>query len=86
MEGYANIQVIDQTGKAITSKISANKQQVFIAFDQALPRSALEIDFSGVPQITPWNQTLEYGVSAEQEGLTGQIPLGTARVQTPFSG
>ncbi|KAM3098254.1 hypothetical protein ACKFKF_17925 [Phormidesmis sp. 146-12] len=86
MEGFSNIQVTDQTGKAITSKISANKQQVVIAFDQAVtPGSALEIDFSGVPQITPWNQVLEYGVSAEQEGLAGQIPLGTARVQVPFS-
>jgi hypothetical protein len=86
MEGYSNIQVTDQTGKAITSKISANKQQVVIAFDQAVtPGSTLEIDFSGVPQITLWNQVLEYGVSAEQEGLAGQIPLGTARVQVPFS-
>ncbi len=85
MEGFSNIQVTDQTGKAITSKISANQQQVIIAFDQAVtPGSALEIDFSGVPQLTPWNQVLEYGVSAEQEGLRGQIPLGTARVQVPF--
>ncbi|MGV0029472.1 hypothetical protein ACFE35_31215, partial [Phormidesmis priestleyi ANT.L61.2] len=65
--------------------ISVNKQQVAIAFDQAVtPGSSLEVDFSGVPQLTPWGETLEYEVSAEQEGLTGQIPVGTARVQVPF--
>lgn len=56
-------------------------------FDQAVaPSSALEVDLSGVPQFTPWGETLEYGVSAEQEGVNGQIFVGTARIQVPFSG
>ncbi|MGV0029342.1 hypothetical protein, partial [Phormidesmis priestleyi] len=61
MEGYSNIRVTDQTGQVISSKISVNKQQVAIAFDQAVtPGSSLEVDFSGVPQLTPWGETLEY--------------------------
>lgn len=86
MEGYSAVRATDQTGKEISSQISANKQQVEIAFDQAVTfGSFLEVDFSGVPQITPWDETLEYGVSAEQEGLSERIPVGTAIIQVPFS-
>ncbi|NJR52981.1 MAG: hypothetical protein HC780_28910 [Leptolyngbyaceae cyanobacterium CSU_1_3] len=85
MAGYTNIQVTDQTGKEIPSEISVNNRQVAIVFKQVvMPGSSLEIDFSGVPSKLDGGESLEYGISAEQEGLMGQIPVGTARVQTPF--
>ncbi len=84
MERYDSIRVVDQTGKDVPAKISATKSQVSVAFDQPVtPGNYLQVLFTGVDMRNPGGEVLLYGVSGERSGLKGQIPIGTARVQTP---
>ncbi|UBF30051.1 DUF2808 domain-containing protein (plasmid) [Kovacikia minuta CCNUW1] len=84
MENYQSIRVINQTGQDIPAKISVDKRRVAVLFDQPIPQgSYVELMFTGVQMNTSGGDTLFYGVTAEREGITGEIPVGTARVHIP---
>lgn len=85
MAGYSQLQVVDSAGKELSSKISTSNHQVVIAFDPVIaPGSSIEVVFSGVSMILGGGETLEYEISAGQDGLTQQIPVGVARVHVLF--
>jgi hypothetical protein len=84
MERFDNLEVRDGAGKRLSAKTSITKDRVVITFDQPLPAgSYLEILFTGVEMRGVGGETLFYGVTAERVGTTGEIPVGTARVQIP---
>lgn len=87
MERYDSIHVIDQTGKEVGAKISSSKDHVGITFDQPVaPGGYLQVEFVGV-RMSPVNDgILLYGVTGRRVGISGDIPIGTARIQLPPRG
>jgi hypothetical protein len=84
MENYSNLQVVDQSGRSIPAKITTNKSRIAVAFDQPVtPGNYLQVVFSNVQMRGQWGEVLFYGVTAERTGVQGEIPIGTARIQTP---
>ncbi|MBD2037691.1 DUF2808 domain-containing protein [Leptolyngbya sp. FACHB-321] len=87
MERFDSVQVIDQSGKAVPSKVSVSKERLAITFDQPVaPGSYLQVEFRGVRMTTSGGDTLFYGITARRTGLKGEIPVGTARIQVPLKG
>lgn len=86
MERFDSVQVIDQSGKEVPSKINVSKERLAIAFDQPVaPGNYLQVEFRGV-RMTTGGDTLLYGITAQRTGLKGEIPVGTARIQVPHRG
>lgn len=84
MEKFDGVQVIDQSGKEVASKINLGQDRVTIAFDQPVaPGGYLQVEFRGVQMRTSNDGILLYGVTGKRVGLRGDIPIGTARVQLP---
>lgn len=84
MERFNSVRVIDQSGKEVPSKINVSKERLAIAFDQPVaPGSYLQVEFTGVRMDSSGGDTLLYGITAQQTGLKGEIPVGTARIQVP---
>jgi hypothetical protein len=87
MERYDSIRVIDQTGKEIGAKISSSKERVGIAFDQPVaPGNYVQVEFVGVRMSSVNDGILFYGVTGKRTGASGDIPIGTARIQLPPRG
>jgi hypothetical protein len=87
MERYESIRVIDQTGKQVGTKINSSKERVGIVFDQPVaPGGYLQVEFVGVRMTSQSDGILLYGVTGQRSGLSGQIPIGTARIQLPIRG
>ena len=87
MERYDSVHVIDQAGKEVSAKISSSKERVGIAFDQPVaPGGYLQVEFVGVRMTTPNDGILQYGVTGKRTGVSGDIPIGTARIQLPTRG
>jgi hypothetical protein len=84
MENFDTVRILDQSGKDIPAQISVSKERVTITFDQpVVPGGDLEVLFTGVQMRTSAGEILLYGVTAKRVGLSGEIPIGTARVQIP---
>lgn len=87
MERYESLRIIDQTGKEVGAKINSSKEQVGIVFDQPVaPGGYLQVEFVGVRMSAPNDGTLFYGVTGKRVGISGDIPIGTARIQLPTRG
>jgi hypothetical protein len=87
MAKYDQVRITDQSGKAVPAKITANKKQITIAFEQPVsPGRTLEVDISGVDTTEERDATLLYGVTAKRADIEGEIPVGTARIQVPSRG
>ncbi|MBC7972781.1 MAG: hypothetical protein H7Z11_22115 [Verrucomicrobia bacterium] len=87
MERYESVRVIDQTGKEVGTKINSSKERVAIVFDQPVaPGGYLQVEFIGVRTSSQSDGILLYGVTGQRSGLSGQIPIGTARIQLPLRG
>ena len=87
MERFDRLRIIDQAGKEVSSKITLSKERAAIVFDQPVaPGGYLQLEFIGVRMTSPNNGTLFYGVTGERVGLSGEIPIGTARIQLPERG
>ena len=87
MSKYGQVKVTDETGKAVPAKITASKNQVAIVFSQPVePGHILEVDIPGVQAYLEEGSALLYGVTAKRVGASGQIPVGTARIQVPARG
>jgi hypothetical protein len=87
MEQFDGVRIIDQAGKEVGSTIKLSKERVAIAFDQPVaPGSYLQLEFTGVRMVGPRNSILLYGVTGQRVGLSGEIPIGTARIQLPDRG
>ncbi len=87
MSKYGQVKVTDETGKAVPAKITATKDQVAIVFSQPVESGhILEVDIPGVQTYLEEGNTLLYGVTAKRVGVSGQIPVGTARIQIPSRG
>lgn len=87
MERYSSIELKDQTGKVIPAKITKTPNRVTLTFDKPLaPGNTLQVLFTGVEMRQTGGDTLLYGVTAERVGTTGEIPVGTARIQVPTRG
>jgi hypothetical protein len=87
MERYESIAVVDQNGRTIPAKVSADKRRVAITFNQPVASgNYLQVLFRGVQMQSDGGDTLFYGVSGKRTGIKDEIPIGTARVQIPFRG
>lgn len=87
MSKYGQVKITDETGKTVPAKITASKNQVAIVFSQPVESGhILEVDIPGVQTYLEEGNTLLYGVTAKRVGTTGQIPVGTARIQIPNRG
>ncbi|PSB25199.1 DUF2808 domain-containing protein [Stenomitos frigidus] len=87
MERYDSVRVIDQAGKEVSTKINSSKERVGITFDQPVaPGGYLQVEFVGVRMSTPNDGILQYGVTGKRAGVSGDIPIGTARIQLPNRG
>lgn len=87
MERYDSIRVIDQTGKEVGAKINSSKEHVGIAFEQPVaPGGYLQVEFVGVRMSSVNDGILLYGVTGKRTGASGDIPIGTARIQLPPRG
>jgi hypothetical protein len=87
MERYDSVRVIDQAGKEVAAKVSSSKERVGITFDQPVnPGGYLQVEFVGVRMTRPDDGILQYGVTGKRTGISGDIPIGTARIQLPTRG
>lgn len=87
MERYNGVRITDQMGNEIAAKTQVSKNRLSFTFDKpVMPGGYLEVVFSGVQMDTSGGDTLLYGITAQRVGLTGEIPVGTARIQIPTRG
>ena len=87
MGKFSQIQVTDGDGKAVAAKISTDKRQVAIAFDQPVnPGQLLQINIVGIQTDQEEGAILHYGLTGRRTGTQGAIPIGTARIQVPGRG
>lgn len=87
MERFSSVRVIDQSGKEVPSKIDLSKRRLAITFDQPVTTgSYLQVEFTGVEMNTSNDGALLYQVTGQRVGLSGEIPIGTARIQIPSRG
>ena len=81
MERFNGVRIIDQSGGEIAAKTEISKERLLITFDQPVaPGSSLEVELRGVQRKSLGGNILLYGVSGQRVGLTGEIPIGTARI------
>lgn len=84
MQSFKGIRVRDKSGRDIAAKTEINQRNLSIIFEQPVTSgNYVEVQFTGVRTIVPSNKTFLYGVTAKREGLEGEIPIGTARVDLP---
>ena len=78
------IMVSDQSGKKIDSTVSMKDKRATIAFSQPVPvETTLSISMKGVnTSILSRGRTLLYPVSARSVGMTEDIRIGIAQIQT----
>lgn len=78
------IMVTDQSGKKIDSTVSMKDKKATIAFSQPVPvETILSISMKGFnTSILSQRRTLLYPISARSVGMTEDIRIGTARIQT----
>lgn len=76
------IQVTDREGRVIPANYAISDRQATISFaEPVVPHSHLRVDLQNVA--TPhFSNTWFYPIHGQLEGLNGNIPLGTARIQT----
>ena len=76
--------VSDQSGKKIDSTVSMKDKRATIAFSQPVPvETTLSISMKGVnTSILSRGRTLLYPVSARSVGMTEDIRIGIAQIQT----
>jgi hypothetical protein len=87
MERFESVQVLDQSGKKVPAKITVSKERLAIVFDQPVTAGKyLQVEFAGVQMRTLNDGVLLYGVTGRRVGLSGEIPIGTARIQLPPRG
>ncbi|MEB3336972.1 MAG: hypothetical protein VKJ46_05875 [Leptolyngbyaceae bacterium] len=87
MDRFDTVRVLNQSGKEIPSKIDVSKDRLAIFFDQPVTSgNYVQVEFRGVQMSTPGGDTLLYGITGQQAGLKGEIPIGTARIQLPSRG
>lgn len=87
MGKFSRVQVTDGTGKAVAAKITTNKKQVAIAFDQPVnPGQLLHINIVGIQTDQEEGSILLYGLTGHRAGIRDEIPIGTARIQVPGRG
>ncbi|OLP18207.1 hypothetical protein BST81_13695 [Leptolyngbya sp. 'hensonii'] len=87
MERFEKVRVVDQSGREVAGKIVTTKNRVSVVFDRSVaPGGYLDIEFLGVRMNIADGDILLYQITAQREGLRGEIPIGTARVQLPNRG
>ncbi|MGL5195469.1 MAG: DUF2808 domain-containing protein [Chroococcales cyanobacterium] len=76
------IRVTDREGRIIPTNFAIADRQATISFaEPVVPHSYLRVDLQNVA--TPhFSNTWLYFIHGQMEGLNGNIPLGTARIQT----
>lgn len=85
MAKFDKVIVTDQTGRQIPAKVQLSKSRAAITFDQPVaPGNYVTVEFADV-QLAPISDgsILLYQVTGMRQGLQGEIPIGTARVQLP---
>jgi hypothetical protein len=76
------IEVKNQSGQKIDAKVSVNNRTATIAFAQPIsPETTLSINMRGI-NTSGYSKTWVYQVYGKMVGLTSQIALGPAWVQT----
>ena len=87
MQAFQGVKVTDQTGKEIPANIAMNERNITITFAQPVtPNTNLKVELTGVRMVPGIATTLLYGVTAQREGIRGEIPVGTAIVNIPDRG
>ncbi|HEY9601997.1 MAG TPA: DUF2808 domain-containing protein [Allocoleopsis sp.] len=77
------IEVTDQSGKKVDETVSINDRKATIAFAQPVPPGTLlSVEMKGIRTSDYLGRTWLYRVYGKDVGMTGEIPLGTARIQT----
>ncbi|ABA20238.1 conserved hypothetical protein [Trichormus variabilis ATCC 29413] len=81
MERFNGVRIRDESGKAISAKTEISKENLSITFDEPVTSGAsVEVELTGVRRNSLGQDVLLYGVTARRVGLTGDIPVGTARI------
>ncbi len=76
------VQVTDQAGALVDTKVAINQQQAVISFVKpVLPHTTLKVDLKGVRRTTSENVVV-YEVAARRTGVDGVIPIGAASVRS----
>ncbi|MFB2935591.1 hypothetical protein NIES2119_17825 [[Phormidium ambiguum] IAM M-71] len=76
------IEVKNKSGQKIPATVSINDRKATVVFSQPVaPETMLSVSLQGV-QTPGYDQTWLYRFYAKKVGLTAEIPLGTARIQT----
>lgn len=77
------IEVTDQSGKKVDETVSINDRKATIAFAQPVsPGTRLSVEMNGIRTSDYLGRTWLYRVYGKDVGMTIEIPLGTARIQT----
>ena len=77
------IEVTDQAGKKVDETVSINDRKATIAFAQPVsPGTMLSIEMKGIKTSDYLGRTWFYPIYGKDVGMTVEIPLGTARIQT----
>ncbi|MBD2613939.1 DUF2808 domain-containing protein [Nostoc punctiforme FACHB-252] len=80
------IEVKNQSGEEISTTVSINGQKATVAFSQPIaPETKLSVLMRGVntqAYESGYGATWQYQVYAKKVGLTQEIPLGLAQIQT----
>ncbi|RAM49965.1 MAG: hypothetical protein C6Y22_19405 [Hapalosiphonaceae cyanobacterium JJU2] len=77
-----SIDVFDQSGKKVDSKISINGQKATLVFTgQVEPGTTLTIDMNKVKKTAPTNGDKMYKVSAVLVGINAELPVGIAQLR-----
>jgi hypothetical protein len=87
MERFSSVRVVDQSGKEVPAKATLSKERLILVFDEPVaPGGYLQVEFNGVQMNASGGDILLYGITARRTGLSGEIPVGTARIQVPIRG
>lgn len=79
---HRGIEVTNQSGEKIDTQVSVNDRQATVVFSQPVPPdTVLSINMQGV-DTAGIDNTWQYRVYAKKVGLSAEIPLGSARIQT----
>lgn len=77
------IEVTDQGGKKVDETVSINNRKVTIAFAQPVsPGTLLSVEMKGIKTSDYLGRAWLYPVYGKDVGMTVEIPLGTAQIQT----
>ncbi len=77
------IKVTDESGKKIDNTVSVNNRRVTIAFSQPVPtETTISVSMKNVSSRFLLGRTWLYPVYSKSVGMTSDIPIGMARIQT----